>query len=70
MVQEVFEPYLQTAKQGRGGRDMKATTACMIVNCIAIIAFAVLAYLFGKWWIVLFAALFMVSTETKEEEGE
>ncbi len=49
---------------------MKATTACMIVNCIAIIAFAVLAYLFGKWWIVLFAALFMVSTETKEEEGE
>lgn len=49
---------------------MKSTTACMIVNCTAIIAFAVLAYLFEKWWIVLFAALLMVSTKTKTEEGE
>ena len=49
---------------------MKATTACMIVNCTAIIAFAVLAYLFGKWWIVLFAALFQCSTKTKAEEVE
>lgn len=45
---------------------MKATTACMIVNCTAIIAFAVLAWLFREWWIVLFAVLFMVSTKEKE----
>jgi hypothetical protein len=43
---------------------MKETTARMIVNCTAIIVFAVLAYLFGKWWIVLFAALFLSSTQT------
>lgn len=49
---------------------MKATTACMIVNCTAIIAFAVLAYLFGKWWIVLFAALFLYGTKTETEGGE
>lgn len=46
---------------------MKATTACMIVNCTAIIAFAVLAWLFQKWWIVLFAVFFMASTKEKEE---
>lgn len=46
---------------------MKATTACMIVNCTAIIAFAVLAWLFREWWIVLFAAFFMHSTKGKEE---
>ena len=42
---------------------MKETTACMIVNCTAIIAFAILAYLFGKWWIVLLSVLCMVSTK-------
>lgn len=47
---------------------MKETTACMIVNCTAIIAFAVLAYLFGKWWIVLFSVLCMVISTKKEEE--
>lgn len=46
---------------------MKATTACMIINCTAIIAFAVLAWLFREWWIVLFALLFMVIAKEKEE---
>ena len=48
---------------------MKATTACMIVNCTAIIAFAALAYLLGKWWVVLFAALFLFNTKTEAEAG-
>lgn len=42
---------------------MKATTACMIVNCIAIITFAILAYVFSKWWIVLLSVLCMVSSK-------
>lgn len=34
-------------------------------NSIAIIAWTVLAIIFNKWWIALFAALFMSSLETK-----
>ena len=34
-------------------------------NSIALIAWVVLAIVFNKWWIALFAALFMSSLETK-----
>lgn len=30
-------------------------------NCISLLAFAILAVKFDKWWIVLFAILFMTS---------
>ena len=47
---------------------MKESTACIIVNCTVIIAFAVLAYLFGKWWIVLLSVLCMVKTKKGWDE--
>ena len=49
---------------------MKPTTACMLVNCTAIISFAALAYLFGKWWIVLFALFFLFKTKEADHGGE
>ena len=36
-----------------------------IKNSICVICFTALAIIFHKWWIVLFAALFMTSYETK-----
>ena len=36
-----------------------------VKNSIALIAWTVLAIVFNKWWIALFAALFMSSLETK-----
>ena len=36
-----------------------------IVNIISVICWTVLAVLFGKWWVALFALLFMTSVETK-----
>lgn len=46
---------------------MNKTTwvAWAIKNCIVLICFAALAIYFGHWWIVLFAALFMSSIESK-----
>lgn len=49
---------------------MKPTTACALNNIVAIVTFAVLAYLFEKWWIVFFAILFLASAKDKEEEEE
>lgn len=37
----------------------------MINNTIRIICFAALAAYFNKWWIVLFAYLFIISEENK-----
>ena len=31
--------------------------ACAIENAVAIICFTIIAVVFGKWWIALFAAL-------------
>ena len=39
--------------------------AWTIKNSITIICWTALAIIFGKWWIALFAALFMSSLETK-----
>ena len=36
-----------------------------IKNSICVICFTALAIIFHKWWIILFAALFMTSYETK-----
>lgn len=38
---------------------------CVVKNVIALICFTVLAIVFHKWWIILFALLFMSSVETK-----
>ena len=40
-----------------------------IKNSICVICFTVLAIIFNKWWIVLFAALFMTSYEIKHRYG-
>lgn len=42
--------------------------AVLIHNIIALILFAILAILFKKWWIILFAAIFCVRTETEAKE--
>ena len=47
---------------------MKPETAVMIVNSVDLICFSVLAYIFGKWWIVLFALLFYMKTTNNEED--
>ena len=39
--------------------------ACAIKNSIAIIAWIALAIVFNKWWIALFAALFISGLKTK-----
>ena len=40
---------------------------CIIKNIVALICFTVLAIVFHKWWIILFALLFMSSVETKHK---
>ena len=37
-----------------------------LINITAIICFTILAYVFKKWWIVLFALLFMFNSSKKE----
>jgi len=38
-------------------------------NAFVVAVMAVLAYKFGKWWIVLFAALFLMArTEAEDDE--
>lgn len=41
-----------------------------VVNMTAIACFTVLAIIFKKWWIILFALLFMFSYKDKENENE
>ena len=38
---------------------------CIVKNVLALICFTVLSIVFQRWWIVLFALLFMSSVETK-----
>ena len=45
--------------------DKNAWWAWTIKNSISIICWVVLAIVFNKWWIALFAALFLSSLETK-----
>ena len=42
----------------------------LIKNCCAMTCFTVLAVVFRKWWIALFALLFMTFVESKFKSGE
>lgn len=44
--------------------NRSAIIAIMAKNCICTICWAALAVIFGKWWIALFAVLFLTSYET------
>ena len=46
---------------------MKLNNIAFIINTVALICFTILAIVFHKWWIVLFALLFMSSIETKHK---
>lgn len=41
-----------------------------IQNAIAIITFAILAWVFHKWWIIFFALLFIVTIKEDNEDKE
>ena len=36
-------------------------------NVVVVVVFAALAYVFAKWWIVLFAALFIATRERRND---
>lgn len=40
--------------------------AFVIKNSIALICFTILAIIFGKWWIVFFSALFLISIKNSD----
>lgn len=42
----------------------------LLTNMVIILIFADLAFKFDKWWIVLFAALFVRGVKTKTIAGE
>ena len=48
----------------------KAVAAVMLKNSIMMICFTVLAIVFNKWWISLFAALFLSNLKIKGETDE
>lgn len=39
-------------------------------NAITMICWTVLAYLFGHWWIALFAAFFVTTLKRTKKDGE
>jgi len=43
--------------------------AMMINNTLRIMLFAILAFLFNKWWIVLFSGLFLVCEKDERNGG-
>lgn len=45
---------------------MNVNIVVALINITAIIAFVVLAIVFGKWWLSLFGLLFLHSVESKE----
>jgi hypothetical protein len=46
-------------------KNFEISLLCVIRNIVSLILFTYLAIAFGKWWIVLFAAFFTCSVETK-----
>lgn len=48
-------------------RDKNLIWAWAIKNSIVVIAWTALAIIFNKWWIALFALLFVSSLETKHK---
>ena len=49
---------------------MKTHIAVMLTNITAIIAFTVLAIYFGKWWIALLSAFFIMTYRVVEVDDE
>lgn len=47
---------------------MSETRWQVLINSVAIVSFVILAIVFGKWWIALFAALFLHYTSDKEDD--
>lgn len=47
---------------------MTNVTYCTIFNCVVITVFAVLAWTFGKWWIILLAWTYMVHPTTEGKQ--
>lgn len=45
----------------------KLNLLCVIKNIIVIICFTISSILFGKWWVMLFSALFLSSVERKDK---
>ena len=42
--------------------------SCAVANIVSVACFTTLAIHFEKWWIVLFALLFLVSVKSDDEE--
>lgn len=49
---------------------MKPYIPIMIINCVTIVCFTILAVIFDHWWIILFALLFLFTIERKESEDK
>lgn len=51
---------------------MKNTNDIMpvcVANVLIVAIFAALAYVFNKWWIIFFAAIFYMSYKSKNDGG-
>ena len=46
---------------------MKLKNITFIMNIVVLTCFTILAIVFHKWWVILFALLFMTSVETKHK---
>jgi hypothetical protein len=49
--------------------DSMIAIMAMLINIVAIMCFSALAIHFDRWWISLFALLFMASIKYKNEES-
>ena len=49
---------------------LKQQKYMLISNTIRVLGFIVLAMFFGKWWIVLFSALFLTYIDDDKEKKE
>lgn len=49
--------------------ETKLLIALLIKNTVTLVCFAALAMFFGKWWISLFAILFLTNYKDDEKKG-
>lgn len=56
----------------RKNKKEKQMIPVMVFNSVAVICFSVLAYVFNKWWIVLFSLLIVMNYKrtNSNEEGD
>ena len=45
----------------------KLNTLAVIINCVSLVCFTILAIVFNKWWIVFFSTLFYAYVGKDEE---